>query len=422
MRRLLTLLLSLWLPQASASQSLATLLPTLLAEQPQLHAARAELAAAESRAQVARSRYLPDLTLTAAAGLQGERDNPDYPPDFSELNLKLNQRLWDFGVTANEVAKAWLSVEERRLQLRQQEQKIIGEAASLYLELVYGSQVVTLAEAWESLARERFQLEEYRLQQGVGSSTALIQAKGELAAAEAKRLRHAGKLQQIRHQFEELFGFTATNIAGWPLIEANPLRLPADEATLLQQVASGNHELRLEQIKQQRSQLEIDLVRAQGYRPTLDLTLDAGREHQVAGVLDSRDKYSARIELKMPFNFGHAARHRLDAAIHDQSAQRARLEIAQQRVTKSARDAWQRYTTAVAIYQAVAAQRDYARNYEALLREEQSLGIRSQLEIITAAAATLAATIEAIVSQLELQIHAIDIQRVGGELTLEQWQ
>jgi|GEM_PF-2397374 len=398
------------------ARDFAALLPDLLADHIKLQVAEAEYQAARERARIALGKWFPELSFTASLGIQRERDR-DMRSDFNEMSLKLTQRLADFGATDAAVEKARLTLRDKGLALQYEQQKLLADAAEVYINLVHGAEVVALAIDYQTLAQRRYDLEQFQLQQGFGSSTALVQAKTDLAAAEAKRLRHEGKLQQVNNQFRELFGFEPQVPAALqPLTTAIGYQLPTSLERLLEQVWQGNIELLREEVKVAKAQHDIDKANADGYRPTLELIVEAGHENNIAGSDNIKQDYSAKVELRMPFNLGNTAANEVRAAHFDLTAQQAKRDQVRDRVEKGARDAWQRYTTSTAVSESVREQVAFAVNYEALLREEQQLGSRSELEVLAAAGATISARIELAVAQIDQLADALAIYQVAGLL------
>jgi len=188
--------------QRAGVLTLHGLLETSLNEHVRIRTAQAEVDAEARRIEVALGGWFPDLDLTVNSGNQQNNriKTQDY---FASANVKLTQLLWDFGATNTAIEKSRLKLLSAEIELQKIKQKFVLDAASAYINLLRAHQALEFTKQSESNIRNQTGMEEAKVAKGAGYSTDVLQAKTQLAAAIARRLRNEEALIVASSSFQE---------------------------------------------------------------------------------------------------------------------------------------------------------------------------------------------------------------------------
>ncbi|MBT6095157.1 MAG: TolC family protein, partial [Rhodospirillaceae bacterium] len=189
------------------AQSLGSLVPDVAAQHDRIIGARADVRAAQNRAREALGDWYPVLEPTATHGYENI-ENPhdsDTSLPFSEIDLSLTQLLWDFGATNAAVEKTRLELVEARANLTGAEEDLLQEAVEAYVNLYRTSRVLEFARRSKDNIRKQTGLEEARVETGGGLSTDVLQAKRQLAGADAREIQSEGSLISARNRYFAIF-------------------------------------------------------------------------------------------------------------------------------------------------------------------------------------------------------------------------
>src|SRR5574343_310731 len=168
----------------------------------------AQVATANAQIAVEKTAYFPKLTVGAGIGRQhidrdiGTKGNFD-PAD---VNVGLNQLITDFGQTGLrvEAAETILSKEGKERDL--QRQNLVLAAIEAQLQVIRADRTLRYAQQSESNIKRQTALESARMEAGRGYATDVLQAKAQLAGAEARRVIAESRLSEARNRYRAVFG------------------------------------------------------------------------------------------------------------------------------------------------------------------------------------------------------------------------
>jgi len=362
----------------AAAQSLESLLDEALKKHDRILKAKADVDAAREEAKAALADWYPELDATANHGFQGvmnpHADNTRLP--FSEVDLTLTQRLWDFGASNAAIKKARLEFEEAQLKLAQVRAKFIREGAILYVSVVGSnaflkytglladavrkkvqhqrkdnSSLSTEDQVSETLSEveepRQFELEKDEFDEDVSDSFSLTDSDNsdsvkiwdELTKAQRTEIKDNLKVRQIYHDFRKHFGF-----------QPNPEKLkpasllldylPTSVEDALEQAFEHNAEIRVAKIKQAQAQQELKATRSEEFFPTIEGIVQRKWKNNVDGTTDLKVDTLAKVEMSMTFNLGMTATNTLRAAVSDVSSSAHDLADTRLEIENDVRDAW----------------------------------------------------------------------------------
>lgn len=404
--------------QNEGNITLHSLLTPLLNDHVRIKTAQAEVEAEMRRIEVAFGGWFPDLDLTVNTGNQQHTriNTEDY---FASASVKLTQLLWDFGAVNTTIEKARLKLLLSELELQKIKQKFILDAASSYINLFRAHQALEFTRQSESNIRNQTGLEEAKVAKGAGYSTDVLQAKTQLAAAIARRLRNEEAVIQAGNSFLEFFGFMPKDLSKLqPVNLKTTAELPENLSTLIELANSNNFDIRAEQIKFALAKNDIKSERTNRLYPKINLSVEEMLQQNARGTqwAGETNDMVAKVEIRMPFNLGFVAYDSIRAAELDASSKQNALYDTQIIVERKNRSAFQKLKTARLTAESLQEQADIAEAFLELARVERQLGNRSLIDILSGEVSLINARSDAISAQYDATLAILSLLEVIGAL------
>ncbi len=169
---------------AHATQDLASLRGLALQQRAEVAQAGKGVDVAHAQMQIARSAWLPTLSLGVDAGIQGEDYKFGSGRNFNTISLLLNWKLFDAGARSAQVHEA--RVLEREAQLRRDEltQQVQLEVQQSLDRLDTSAAAVATAVARAEAARAAFRIASRKRDEGVINQVEFMDARNTLTGAE----------------------------------------------------------------------------------------------------------------------------------------------------------------------------------------------------------------------------------------------
>jgi adhesin transport system outer membrane protein len=122
------------------------------------------------------------------------------------VNVGLNQLITDFGQTNRrvEAAETVLSKEGKERDL--QRQNLFSPLSKPSLQVIRADRSLRYAQQSESNIKRQTSLESARMEAGRGYATDVLQAKAQLAGAEARRVIAESRMREASNRFRAVFG------------------------------------------------------------------------------------------------------------------------------------------------------------------------------------------------------------------------
>ena len=191
------------------AETLPELLDSLVKNHKQIMAAESDLDAAKERAEAVWGDWYPTFDFTGNWGREkqnkttGTLDTEEHP---RELDFTITQQLWDFGSTNAGIELSRLRAAQAGLNLASTRQALVLQGVEAYLNIIRAKKVLGFAQGSVENIRRQAELEDSRVQRGGGFTTDVLQAKTQLAGAEARRNNFAGGLRNAINTFRRFFG------------------------------------------------------------------------------------------------------------------------------------------------------------------------------------------------------------------------
>jgi len=411
-----------------ASQARATSLIELLERTVESHdrveSARYAVTAAKARAQSAVKDWYPTFDQTATYGYENI-NNPaseDTQSPFYTLDLKLTQLLWDFGATNTAIETERLNLLDAELQLVAARQDLILEGAQAYVNLLRSYQVVEYALQSEENIRKQTELEDARVETGSGLSTDVLQAKTQLAGAEARRIQSQGALISARNRFRAVFDEVPDTLADLDGVDLPIDWLPPDLGSAISIAQESNTDLALANVAETISREDLNSTRQSEFFPTLNGSIERNTKRNSGGTLGTKEETIAKLELTYSFNLGAQSLDNLRASQADLAAQTATVADTLTSMEETIRNDWSSLNIARSTASSLTTQSQIAKAFLDLAREERQLGQRSLIDVLSGETAYINALSDAASAETDVLLAAFSMLRNLGKLNYESFK
>lgn len=410
-----------WAIPASADE-LGDRLGALLSGHERIKAAQADVEAARANVEVARGGYYPTASLTTNMGNEkiytqnpgGTRTDTSLPQ--KETDLSLTQTLYDFGATDATVDGSNLTLRQAETTLELTRQAVLLAALTAELNVASAKRVLDFQIQSEESVKRQTELEDARVRRGSGFSTDVLQAKTQLAGAQAARVRAQGALEQAINRYRAVYGNAPADLSALAQIEVPEANLPTDVDSAVRTALEGNPQVIVAQLQADVATTQISRSEATGYRPVLTASATQKYKNDVGGTIGKKNETLAKVELTYSFNFGGVAANTLKAAKSGHAAANSRLKDARDQIEEQARNAWQNLQTAKENADFLENQANIAAEFLELARKERTLGQRSLIDVLAGETALINAQAQADRAKTDVAIAGLTLLNAMGKL------
>ena len=403
------------------AQSLQESLSFMIEDHKRIRAAEADVASARDTAIASLGDWFPTLDATASYGLEEQRkpdavDSKFYP---RQVDFTLTQLLWDFGATNGTIRAAKRTYDQAQATLSSTRQALILEGVTAHVNLIRANELVRFALMSEENVKRQTELEDARVQRGSGFSTDVLQAKTQLAGAQARRVQVEGALQNARNRYRAVFyrdpGDLQSLVKPKPPIDMLPPSL--DEA--IEIAMESNPQLNAQLIAADIARETVNQTRGTELFPTLNAVGTSTYKQDVQGTSGFKGEQLIKVELTYALNLGMTQVNTLRAAKSAFSATQDRYGDARTQIEELARNAWQNFLTAKENAEALRNQANIANEFLELARKERQLGRRSLIDVLAGETALINSNSDAVSAETDVMLAVYNLVSVMGFLELD---
>ena len=400
------------------SAPLADLLPGFLENQNQYKAALADAAAAAQNAIASKGGYYPTLNITATYGNEQQKRHETSNTNLvsREADFTLTQRVWDNGATSATVQSAELVQRQAEAVLDSTRSALFLRAVSAYANVVRATEVLKFSFKSEENIKKQTELENALVKRGAGFSTDVLQAKIQLAGAQARRTRAEGALRVAINAYRTLFKQDPGAANEMDKLVAPIDRLPTSIDDAVERAHKNNSLLVAANLASEIAQAGVRQTRASSYSPTVDGILDYKYKRDVSAVVGNQREIFSKVEVNFPFNLGLTATNTLKASERSFDASVYRYADTKDQIIEKTRNAWEQFKTASINADLLANQANIAGEFLEYARKERTLGRRSLLEVLTGETTEINARSDTAAAQTDVIIAAYTLLEAMGEL------
>lgn len=402
------------------AQPLSDLIPEMLKKDDLINAARADLTAARERTRVALGGWFPQLNVTGHYGYEKQiQPGADTRAPARDLDASVTQLLWDFGSTNAQVRSAGLVMDQANANLSAALQNRLLQAVTAYLNVIRTNEVLGFSRKSEGNIKRQTELEDALVRRGAGFSTDVLQAKVQLAGAQARRVRAEGDLRVSRNAYREVFEKTPPDFAALvkPAFPVDGLPARIDDAINI--ALDNNPQLLAAHYASLIAKEDVNVTRASQFFPRFQAVAQSKFSKDTGGVLGGEQDFLGMVQFIYPFNLGFTAVNSLRASKEGVTAATGRFVDAKGRVEQQVRDAWDNLQTARENATLLRNQANIAAEFLELARKERTLGKRSLLDVLNGETNLVNAESDAASAERDVDIAAFTLMAVMGRLNAE---
>ena len=122
-----------------------------------------------------------------------------------DTTAKITQTITDFGFTRSTVKTSKLSFEQIQAMQKQIINDVLLRAITVILRVIQARESVKFAAQSVNNIKKQTELEDAAVSAGGGLTSDVLQAKTQLAGAQARQIQFEGVLSAARHEFEYVF-------------------------------------------------------------------------------------------------------------------------------------------------------------------------------------------------------------------------
>ena len=386
-----------------------------------IKASRIDIKAAELRLKQSKGGYYPSLDLT---GSWGHENIIKYGPGNNtqltarDSTAKITQTITDFGLTNSTVKTSKLGVEQSIALKKQIKNDLMLRSLTAYLRLIQSRESVRYAIQSVSNIKKQTELEDAAVTAGGGLTSDVLQAKTQLAGAQARLIQFEGVLSAAKYEFEYVFGFIPKKLNDLsltkPVFEYLPKTLEEAEET----TKKNNPALLTAKISQEMGKEAINTAEA-GLYPVIKGIISHSEKQDFGGIVGFKRETSAKVDFSYPLNLSLSEYDGKNAAVESYHATETRIKDQYDMTIQMLRTTWDGLSTARKNAQFLLNQARISQEFLELARTERKAGNRTLLDVLGGETALINAQADSIAARIEVLINSYTLLSLMGELGMD---
>lgn len=337
--------------------------------------------------------------------------------DPSGQTIALTQLISDFGVTSSRIRSARSVYFKEQDEASLQRQNLLLAAVEAQLGLVQAAEQLKYARGSEANIKRQTQLESGRMEAGRGYATDVLQAKAQLAGAEARRVVAERQLQEALHRYEAVFGARPESLEDLEALMAPLALMPKSEDELIAGVMKdANPDVVAAIARTNVARAERDMQRNRELMPRVDLQVSRSYYDELDGVGGERDDTRVMLRFKWDFDMGGRALHVSRATQASVASAFEKAEYVRIQALEEARNAWTSWLSAKERAAFLDNQVAITQSFLDLARKERDLGRRSLLDLLSGETALMNAQSDAMTARVDEAIASYRVLRSAGRI------
>jgi len=396
---------------------------------PQLNAQRAQVRATDETVPQALSGYRPKVNLTASAGVQYTDSSSVAGTVFGtntvnrvvshateaprSVGITATQTLFNGQQTANKVRSQESAVSGAREALRQIEQQVLLQSATIYMDYLRDSAIVEVQRSNVRVLEQTLKQTRDRFNVGEVTRTDVAQSEAQLAAGRTQLATAEANLTTTRSQFRQLIGNEPESLApGSPVDRFFPGSLPAAvELSLIEnpQVTGAMFGVDINYLNVKISEGAL--------LPTVTVQASAQQGYEQQLTVQRSFSAQAVAQLSVPIYQGGSEYALIRQSKESLAQQRLVLDQTRDSVRANTVTQWGALVSGKA--QVTSAQAQVTASEIALngVREEAKAGQRTTLDVLNAQQALVNARIALVTAQHDRVVASYKVLNAVGRLS-----
>ncbi len=384
-------------------------------------ATKNDVKAAELRVKQSKGGFFPSLDVTAN---YGHENIIKYGPGNNtqlmarDATAKLTQTITDFGLTSSTVKTSKLSLKQTKATETQIKNDILLRAITAYLRVIQSRESVRYAIQSVANIKKQTELEDAAVTAGGGLTSDVLQAKTQLAGAQARLIQFEGVLATSRHEFEYVFNSFPDDLNTLILLKSVFDKLPNTLEEAEKITMKSNPTLIAARISEDIGKEAINTAKSSLY-PTVKGIVSHSEKQDFGGVVGFKRETSAKLDFAYPLNLSLSEYAGKNAAVESYIATSTRIRDQEDMIKQMLRTTWDGLKTAQQNAQFLTNQARISGEFLELARQERQAGNRTLLDVLGGETALINAQADAIAAKIEVLINSYTLMSLMGELSIE---
>ena len=407
--------------EAGSDFDLISSLESVVKNHKLIEASMIDSKAAELRVKQSEGGFYPSLDVTAN---YGHENIIKYGPGNNtqlmarDATAKITQTITDFGLTSSTVKTSKLSLKQSLALEKQIKNDLLLRALTAYLRVIQSRESVKYAIQSVANIKKQTELEDAAVSAGGGLTSDVLQAKTQLAGAQARLIQFEGVLDAAKHEFEYLFGFFPEKINELRLTQPIFDQLPESMEETVEKTMKNNPSLIAARVAEDIGKEAINTARSSLF-PKIKGIISHSEKQDFGGVVGFKRESSAKIDFSYPLNLSFSEYAGKDAAVESYLATSTRIRDQENMIKQMVRTTWDGLDTAQKNAQFLTNQARISGEFLELARKERKAGNRTLLDVLGGETALINAQADAIAAKIEVLINSYTLLSLMGGLTLD---
>lgn len=405
---------------ASPREDVISLIAKATETHDRLRGAEAAADSARNGLRISHGGWYPTLSLSANGGRETTEKPAGLPNtdlNAGQLSVRATQLIWDFDATNADIRRAQVSVVRADIAVERTRQELLVEGLSAYANLVRAHRLLTFARQSEDNIRRQTGLEEVRLQEGYGFSTDVLQAKSQLAGAQARRVAAEEAMQTALSRFQAYFGHVSFRLDGAEVLAMTKAALPASMDAAVEEARRHNPRLQELALTTAAAEEAVTSVRGRSLYPRVEGFVERNIKRDVAGQPGRQNELLFKLQVTFSLNTGLTAINSVRLAEADLRAADANWADQERTVLETVRNSWNRLASARSQVKLLNDQASLAAGFLDVARAERELGSRSLIDILSGETTLINARSDAAAAETELVLAGYRLLAAMGRLS-----
>ncbi len=402
------------------AETLRDALASTYASNPQLDAERARLRATDEGVSQANGQFRPLITGTGSLGYQNTQTSPatlgngTFHP--KSVGVTITQPIFRGFRSINGVNVAEANVRAGRETLRSTEQVVLIGAVTAFMDVVRDQAILKLRENNRRVLADTLRSTQDQFRVGEVTRTDVAQSEATLSAAVSAIELAKANLKSSRATYERFVGRPpSTLVEPKGLGRLLPKTLDEAVGVATQESPPVVSALYIEQA----ARFNVDLIRGE-LLPTLSVQGSYTDTFDSARTIDESRSATVTGLLSVPIYEQGTVYSRVRQAKHTQLAALQEIQRAKTEAQASAIAAWSQYQAARAQLVSDVASVEANRIALAGVREEEKVGQRTKIEVLTAEQTFLAAQVNLVVTRRNTIVNDYTVLQAIGRLNIQE--
>lgn len=403
----------------ASAETLESALARAYGANPSLNAQRANVRATDENVPRAKSGYRPRVNATADVGrTYSEGENAAGIGSTSVttprgVGLQVEQNLFNGFRTDNSVRQAESQVLGARETLRNNEQNVLFDAATAYMNVLRDTAILNLQRNNVEVLDEQLRQTRDRFNVGEVTRTDVAQSEARVAGAQSQASLAEANLRTSIARFRQVVGVEPRQLApGRPLDRLLPKSL---EAAL--KIGLNEHPAIIASLHGvDAAELQVKVTEGELY-PTLGVAGTVAQRYDVQTRGDERFTASVVARLTVPIYEGGEVYARTRQAKETAGQRRLEADSIRDQVRAAVISAWGQLEASRAQISAAQAQVEAAETALNGVREEARVGQRTTLDVLNAQQELLNARVNLITAQRDRVVASYAVVQAMGRLS-----